>query len=137
MPLTAAWTVQKAVYADLTADAGLTQLLDGPQIFDAVPRRTRPPYIVFDSIVSFDRSAIGCEIAEHRLTLTTWSTQQGRELLNDINHRLTLRLRGADLQISSATVIDLRVEQIAFRPVQRSGNIASDLQVIIVTQGAT
>lgn len=71
--------IHKAIYATLSADAGLTALIGTGRIFDDVPPATRPPYLVFAS-ASVSDWGTGTETGEeHGLAIEIWSAQKGRQ----------------------------------------------------------
>lgn len=100
----AAWALQQAIFAALTADAGLTTLLGGARVYDTVPERAAFPYMTFAQTAERDWSTGGAEGSEHVVTLHVWSRGAGRKealaimgAARDLLHDQTLTLSGHSL----------------------------------------
>lgn len=82
--MTAMLALQGAVFAALSAHAGLTALIGADRIFDDVPGDTRPPYIRFDAFSAADWNTATEEGEEHEFSLELWSAHDGRKQLGEI-----------------------------------------------------
>lgn len=82
--MTAMLALQGAVFAALSAHAGLTALIGPDRVFDDVPADTRPPYIRFDAFTAADWNTATEEGAEHEFSLELWSAHDGRKQLGEI-----------------------------------------------------
>lgn len=72
-------SLQTAIYNVLSSDADLLALLGGTYIFDDVPNKQKPPYIVFAEAVHSDWSTGTEPGTEHTLVLNVWSDAEGRK----------------------------------------------------------
>ena len=82
----AAWSLQQAIFAALTADAPLAALLGGARIYDDVPQGAPFPYLTFGQSTARDWSTGSDDGNEHILTLHVWSQAGGRkEILRIMN----------------------------------------------------
>jgi hypothetical protein len=100
--MTAAWALQKAVYAALTADAALTALCSG-RVFDAVPKKAAFPYVVIGEAEERD----GGGIVTHALSLHLWSRANGAREVKQIADAVRACLDGAPLALDGHVLIDL------------------------------
>ena len=69
----AAWSLQKAVFAALAADAPLVALLGAARIYDDVPQASDFPYLTFGQSTARDWSTASDDGTEHTITLNIWS----------------------------------------------------------------
>ncbi|WP_157015082.1 DUF3168 domain-containing protein [Mesorhizobium xinjiangense] len=70
--------LQKAVFAALSADAGLVARLGGAYIYDPVPASQAFPYVSFGKATMRDWSTASEAGSEHRIVLDVWSKAKGR-----------------------------------------------------------
>ena len=73
------WALQKAIHAQLIADAGLTALLGGPRIYDDVPRQPAFPYVTYGGCTVRDWSTGTDDGDEHTVTMHVWCRAAGRK----------------------------------------------------------
>lgn len=100
--MSAIWPVQQAIYARLTADAQLTELIDG--VYDEVPEAKDKPYIAFAEITEKDDSTHDRRGFEVMVTLNIWSAYRGfgqiGQVLTEVDrvlHRVQLDVDGWEL----------------------------------------
>jgi len=106
----AAWELQKAIYAALRADAPLAALLGAARIYDDVPRGAAFPYVTFGPSTTRDWST-GTETgAEHIVTLRAWSKAGGEREVHQILDTVRAALEGATLAIEGQRLVNFRYE---------------------------
>ena len=110
MPLAPEWSLQKAVFAALEADAALTSLIGAGRIHDDAPQTTSFPYITFGTTPSRDWSTGTDTGAEHVLTLHVWSRAAGKKEAQAIMRLLREALHDEPLVIEDHRLINLRHE---------------------------
>lgn len=103
----AAWDLQKSVYAALTDDAPLTALLGADRVYDAVPQAAAFPFIVIDQTQVRDWSTGGSLGAEHVLMLHVWSRYEGKREVCEIADAARAVLDGAALSLTGHRLITL------------------------------
>lgn len=102
--------LQKALYATLTANAGVTSALGGPRVYDDVPSRTEFPYITFGQSTARDWSTGTEPGREHTITLHVWSRARGRKEADDVMAAAEAALHDAALTLDGHRLINLRHE---------------------------
>lgn len=107
----AAWALQQAIFAALTADSGLTALLGGARIYDVVPTRAVFPYVTFAQTAERDWSTGGAEGSEHVVTLHVWSRGAGRKEALDIVGAVRPVLHDQTLSLSGHQLVNMRHER--------------------------
>ncbi len=106
----ASFALQKALFARLTADAGVTALLGGARVYDEVPSRAEFPYVAFGQTTERDWST-GTELgAEHVVTLHVWSRAAGRKESDEIMDAVKAALHYASLTLTGHRLVNLRHE---------------------------
>lgn len=100
--MTAAWALQKAVYAALASDAALAVFCGG-RVFDAVPKNAAFPYVVIGEAEERD----GGSIATHALSLHLWSRSHGAREIKLIASAVRACLDGAPLALDGHVLIAL------------------------------
>jgi Protein of unknown function (DUF3168) len=106
----AAWSLQKALFAALAADATLLALLGGPRIYDDVPQASAFPYITFGPSTARDWSTGTDTGTEHAITLNVWSQAKGRAQVHEIMAAARAVLHGQSLTLDGHRLINLRHE---------------------------
>lgn len=106
----AAWALQQAIFAALTADAGLTALLGGARVYDDVPVRAQFPYMTFAQTAERDWSTGGEEGSEHVVTLHVWSRGAGRKEALQIMGAARALLHDQTLSLSGHRLVNIRHE---------------------------
>jgi hypothetical protein len=104
-----ALALQKAVYAALTADAGVGAAI-GDRIFDAAPRNAAFPYATFGDTRVGDWSTGTEEGAEHRLVLHVWSRALGKAECWAALEAIRMALHDAALDLDGHVLVNLRFE---------------------------
>ena len=77
--MSAALEIHKLLYDTLRLDNGLTTLLSGAHVYDDLPDRVAPPYIILGSLESLDWSTASEGGEEHFLEIEVWSDKSGRK----------------------------------------------------------
>lgn len=106
----AGFALQKALYATLTANAGVTAALGGARVYDDVPSRTTFPYITFGQSTARDWSTGTEPGREHTITLHVWSRARGRKEADDVMAAAEAALHDAALTLDGHRLINLRHE---------------------------
>ncbi len=105
----AAFALQKAVFAELSADAELAALV-GARIYDAAPRAAEFPYVAFGETAERDWGTGSGEGSEHRVTLHAWSRQRGKREALAIAERIVAALHDQALSLDGHLLVNLRRE---------------------------
>ncbi len=92
--------LQVAIYARLTADAGVSALIGG-RVFDLAPQGALPdfPYVSFGSVQVLDDGAACIDGAEVFVTLDAWSRVRGTMEAKRICAAVARALHEADLDL--------------------------------------
>lgn len=101
---TAEWELQKAIYSELAANAGVKALIGDPaRLYDQVPSSPTYPYVTLGEAIAVDESTFGKLGQEHMVDVDTWSRYRGakeaKEIMSAISaalHEATLTLSGFD-----------------------------------------
>jgi hypothetical protein len=104
----AAEALQRAVFAALSADAGLQALLGGPHVFDGAPRNAAAPYVHLGEMAARDWSTATDEGAEIGFAVVAWSRQDGRSEALAIAGRVRMLLHDAALAVEGWRLVNLR-----------------------------
>ncbi|MBS0241936.1 MAG: DUF3168 domain-containing protein [Proteobacteria bacterium] len=105
----ASWSLQKAVYAALAADAAVASFV-ADRLFDAVPQRRSFPYVTLGQSTVRDWSTGSDEGDEHQLTLHVWSRADGRREAHELMSALKLALHERTLSLEGHHLVNLRHE---------------------------
>lgn len=108
--MTAAWSLQKAMFAALGANVPLTTLLGGQRIYDDVPVRSEFPFVTFAQSSERDWSAGSEPGEEHTVTLHVWSRAAGRKEIHQIMGALRSALHDQPMTLEAHRLINLRHE---------------------------
>jgi hypothetical protein len=106
----AAWSLQKAVFAALAADAPLIALIGDARIYDDVPQSSDFPYLTFGQSTARDWSTATDDGSEHTITLNVWSQAKGRNEVHEIMAAARAALQGQPLTLDGHRLINLRHE---------------------------
>ena len=105
------WALQQAVFAALSADAGIKALLGDPaRIYDHVPAASPFPYLVLGEATSGDFDAKTEDGMEQTLTLHTWSRNRGLKETKEIMAAVVQALDDQTLGLTGHTLVLLRFE---------------------------
>ncbi len=108
MPLAAEWSLQKAVFAALAADATLTGLIGPGRIHDDAPQQAAFPYLTFGQSTARDWSTATDEGAEHVLTLHVWSRAAGKKEAHAVMRAVRQALHDQPLTLEDHRLVNLR-----------------------------
>lgn len=106
----ASWSLQQAVYAALSGNAGLTALLGAERIYDDTPQTAPYPYITLGQTSSRDWGAGSEDGEEHTLTLHVWSQEGGRGEAQRIMGAIRDVLHDRALTLAGHRLVNLRHE---------------------------
>ncbi len=106
----AAYELQKALYAALTSNAPLTGMLGGAKIYDDVPRGASLPYITFGQSTLRDWSTGTDPGYEHLITLHVWSRVNGEREAHQIISSIRDGLHDVALTVAAHRLVNLRFE---------------------------
>jgi hypothetical protein len=105
----ASFALQKAIFAALSADENIRDIVDDPpRVFDHVPRSSALPYIVVGDDRTRDWSTATEPGSEHALTIHVWSRAPGHREARVAADAVIAALNGAALAVEGHTLIDLR-----------------------------
>jgi len=106
----ASWALQQSIFAALTGDAALVNLLGGPRVYDDVPVRAEFPFVTFAQSSERDWST-GTEAGEeHIYTLHVWSRAHGRKETQEIIDALRGALHDQSLSLTGYRLVNMRHE---------------------------
>ena len=100
--------VLRVAHAALTADAPLIAALGGPHVYEHVPARASPPYLVLSDIIARDWSTATEEGAEVELTVRTFSDASNLTQLKALQERVTTTLTFGAVAVPGHALVDLR-----------------------------
>ena len=126
--------LQSAVYQALINSNALTMKLGGAHIFDDIPNRQSPPYVVFGKSIHSDWSTDHEEGVEHELILHVWSERNGRKEALDLSHEITRLLNVADLSLTDHTLINFRHKFTELERERKTGFFKSEITFRAVTE---
>lgn len=106
----AAYELQKALFAALTSNAPLTALLGGAKFYDDVPRSATLPYITFGQSTLRDWSTGSEPGFEHLITLHVWTRVTGDRDAHLIISAIRDCLHDAALTVDAHQLVNLRFE---------------------------
>lgn len=105
-----ALSLQAAIFSRLASDAPLVDLLMGEFIYDDVPPKKEPPYIVFAESTHNDWST-GTEMGmEHFVSMNVWSSQNGRKEALVISQQIQNALSQMDEEIEGHHLVNFSHE---------------------------
>jgi hypothetical protein len=111
MPTAAAAALRAAIHDALAADAPLTALLGGPNVYDEPPQGAAFPYVTLGEMRVLDWSTGTERGAEHQLTLHAWSRQGGHNEAHLVAGALLQALDDAPLTLTDHILVNLRFAQ--------------------------
>lgn len=106
----AALELQKAIFAQLSTDAPLADLLGGPKVYDHAPADVAFPYVTFGRTSLFDWSTDTEGGSEQILTIHAWSKRQGKREALRIMEAVRLALEGELPALDGFRLVLLRLE---------------------------
>jgi hypothetical protein len=109
--MSAALALQQAVFAALSADAGVGAVLGSPpRVYDEVPRGAVVPYAVLGEATETDWSTSTDNGVSLLFSVTAWSRGAGFQEAKLIAGAIRAALDGAALNLSGSTLIALRFQ---------------------------
>ena len=106
----AAADLQKALFAALAADTGLTALLGPGKVFDHAPANVAFPYVSLGRTGVYDWSTGTESGTEQLLTLHVWSKARGKAETLAIMEIVRQRLDGGPLALDGHHLVNLTFE---------------------------
>jgi hypothetical protein len=107
--MSASWALQQAIFATLSTDDGMKDLLgDPPRVFDAPPRDAAFPYCVIGEGQASDWSTATEAGSEHILAVHVWSRASGHREAKLVADAVKDALDGAELSVTGQALIDLK-----------------------------
>ncbi len=103
-----ALALQQAVFALLSADAGLAAQLGGARVYDHVPRATDAPYVHLGEMTMRDFSTASETSAEIRFSIVAWSREPGRAQALAVAQTVIALLHDQPLALDGHLLINLR-----------------------------
>ena len=104
-------TILREVYEKLTADSALVSLVNDA-VFDDVPQTQDYPFIAIGELVENEFNNDDPEqMNEASLTIHTFSRENGRKEVNEIQERITQLLHRASISASGFNFISIDHEQ--------------------------
>ena len=126
--------LRKSIHSFLIADAALTEMLNGPRIYDEAPRGTEPPYVTFGDARSRDWSTATDRGEEHFVQLDVWSAQRGARQALAVATRVQDLLDDGNLSLDNHTLVNLRFQQIDTRRENQGRFVRASLRFRAVTE---
>lgn len=106
--MSAARALQEAVFAALSADAPLTALLGGSNVFDGAPKNAVAPYVHLGEVVARDWSTATEAGTEISFAVVVWSREPGRSEGLLVAERVVTLLHDAALTLAGYRLVNLR-----------------------------
>lgn len=101
--------LQRALYTKLHGDGVLMGMVSG--IYDTVPQKTQPPYVVIGDGNHNAIEAEGVNAAECELEIEVWADSGGRKAALLILNRIWSLLHLGTLTVTGFSTISLRCDQ--------------------------
>ena len=101
--------LQRACFHALSADPDLTALLGADRVFDRVPERVRPPYLVLGQSMVSDWSTATEDGEAIVFFIHVWSKSSDREQCHAAQEEVKRVLEGA-LSLPAANLVALRFQ---------------------------
>ncbi|MEL6751340.1 MAG: DUF3168 domain-containing protein [Pseudomonadota bacterium] len=129
-------TLQRACFEALDADADLTALLSNRRIFDRVPERVRPPYVVLGRSTVSDWSTATEDGEAIVFFVHTWSRGGDRAESNLVQEHVR-RVLTEDVAVEGASLIALRFQLAETRRDRPSGYLHGVMRFRAVIEPVT
>jgi hypothetical protein len=107
--MSASLALQQAIFAALSADAGVTALI-GARLFDAVPREAAFPYAVIGDDAETNWSTATEDGSEHIAAIDVWSRGGGHKESKLIADAIRSALDGAALSPTGQVLTGIRYQ---------------------------
>jgi len=102
--------VQEAVYLALKSSGPLVSMLGGEHVFDDVPPKQKPPYVVIGASVHRDWSTGTEDGMEHEIKLHVWSSENGRKQVLAIAGEIIAALQTTQSALNGHVLVNLTHE---------------------------
>lgn len=122
------------VHTQLIAHAPLTALLGGAFVFDDLPPKKKPPYIVFGDSTHNDWSTGSESGMEHFFALKVWSRQNGRKEVLQISDEIELVLTNVNSEIGSHHLVNFTHEITEVKRDEQTGYFTASVTFRAVTE---
>jgi len=132
-----ALALQAEVYAQLIEHAPLVTLLGDEFIYDDVPPKKKPPYIVFGDATHNDWSTGSETGIEHFIALNVWSRQNGRKEVLQISDAIASALVDVNSEIDGNHLINLTHELTEVRRDEETAYFTATVTFRAVTEPIT
>jgi hypothetical protein len=109
----ASWALQQAIFATLSADMTLSASI-GRRLYDAPPRKSDFPYVVFCEDDEAAWNTAGDCGSEHNVALHVWSRAGGRKECKEIAASICALLDDAALTPAGHRLISLQFVKATF-----------------------
>ncbi len=109
--MSAAWSLQMAIYKTLAENSEITTRLGAARVYDRVPRNATFPYITFGRTRVLDWSTSTEQGEEHTLSLHVWSREKGRQFVLKTMDAIVRALDHAPLNVMDHHVISFQHER--------------------------
>lgn len=106
----AAWDLQRAVHARLSADAGVLAVLGGPRVYDDVPRGVTLPYLSLAAFTARDWATGSEPGTEITFTVHAWSRGAGHKEPHLLADAARDALHDQSLTLADHHLVNLRHE---------------------------
>ena len=126
-----------AIVAHLAGDAALAALMGGRvRLLDEPPRGSAPVYAVFGDGEARDDAVDGARRHRHALALVVFARPGSIRTALEAAERIAVLLDDAPLSLDGHALILLRVEAMAARRDERTGEARATLTLAAVTEAA-
>lgn len=102
-------SLQRACFQALAADTDLTNLIGANRVFDRVPERVRPPYVVLGQSMVSDWSTATEDGEAIVFFVHVWSKSTAREECHAVQEEVK-RVLEADVAFADADLVALRFQ---------------------------
>ena len=122
------------VFGALGSDEVLTSILGGEKIFDRVPERVQPPYLVMGLSSETDFGSSSEESSIILFSLHVWGQSGGRKQLQEIHHLIRNRLTEEHVTLAEHHLVHLHCQIDEINRERRSGYLHGVLKFRGVTE---
>lgn len=126
--------LQESLYQVLNSNSELNALIGNNKIFDEVPDRLSPPYIVFDQNQVRDWSTFTEAGTLHLLGIDIWSTYRGKKQIYGIAAAIEAALTEFPGQIPDHHVVSIGRQSLATSRLANSGLYRGVFTIRVVTE---
>lgn len=131
--MSAANVLLQAIFARLSGDAALMELIPGGIVDRLLPRAILP-LIVIDELESRDYSTATEKAEEHFLSLDIWGDVNGRRCAGEIAGRVKTLLDDAALPLVGISLVNLQLLSSRSRREPKTRNFLAEMRFRAVTE---